>query len=564
MDVDIGTLEAVLSPYIVLLRGSGVEYVSDALARRLGVVTDHLMETLSRRGEFFSPSRGDRTTISFTSTGNDPVFSYTDIPLRGVRIIALSEEAAKPPLPMDQGTHETSSRMLEGSGASCLMVDKGRIVYANERFCTLVGHALKQVIGRQVIELVSRNSRAGFIHACEAWASGDGEALLEQEVIFTSTKGPRIHFMMAGGWIKHGDQDLLWIAMRNVTEVKVLERALKERQRKFFELFERSPMGILYISTRGKIIDCNEFVAAFMGYPKEKIKGSPFIAFVSPEQNEILEGEFHRLFTEGIEIKRHECVLKTGRNTMVTIEYNAQVISRRGHPTKALMICTDITDKKALELELLEKNAEMERTLWDMAEVKDALEARAGELNKATEDLKQLNEKLSQLSITDGLTEIYNHRHFQDRLSEEVERIRRQKDSVLTLLLLDIDDFKHFNDTYGHQCGDMVLKQLAVLLKGSIRSIDILARYGGEEFAVILPGTGTQPAVVVAERICETIRSTPFTFAEGTTVKVTVSIGVGTITGSTADKPQLIKKADSALYAAKAKWKDRVEVWEED
>lgn len=323
-------------------------------------------------------------------------------------------------------------------------------------------------------------------------------------------------------------------------------------------------MGILYISARGKVIECNEFAAAFMGYPKEKIKGSQFTAFVSPEQSETLNEEFHRLFTEGPEIRRRECVLKTGRDTMVTIEYSAQVISRRGTLAKALMICTDITDKKALELELLEKNAEMERTLWDMAEVKDALEARAGELNKATEDLKQLNEKLSQLSITDGLTEIYNHRHFQDRLSEEVERLRRQKDSVLSLLLLDIDDFKHFNDTYGHQCGDMVLKQLAVLLKGSIRSIDILARYGGEEFAVILPGTGTQPAVIVAERICETIRSTPFTFAEGTTVKVTVSIGVGTITDSAADKPQLIKKADSALYAAKAKWKDRVEVWEED
>jgi diguanylate cyclase (GGDEF)-like protein len=228
------------------------------------------------------------------------------------------------------------------------------------------------------------------------------------------------------------------------------------------------------------------------------------------------------------------------------------------------MMFTDVTDKKALEFELLEKNAEMERTLWDMAEVKDALEARAGELNKASEDLKSLNEKLGQLSITDGLTEVYNHRHFQDRLSEEVERLNRQKDGILSLLILDIDDFKRFNDTYGHQCGDTVLKQLAMLLKNSIRTIDILARYGGEEFAIILPNANTEQAVIAAERICQNVRSTAFSFGSGTTVKVTVSIGVGTIMSAQADKSELVRKADSAMYAAKAKWKDRVEIWEED
>jgi two-component system cell cycle response regulator len=196
--------------------------------------------------------------------------------------------------------------------------------------------------------------------------------------------------------------------------------------------------------------------------------------------------------------------------------------------------------------------------------VKDALEARAGELNKASNDLMQLNEKLNLLSITDGLTEIYNHRHFQDRLTEEVERLHRQKTGDLSLLMLDIDDFKKINDTHGHQCGDMVLKQLAGLLKSSVRIIDILARYGGEEFAVILPNTNTEQAVIVAERIWEAIRSTLFTFGERTTVKITVSIGVGTITGSGGEKTDLLRKADSALYAAKAKWKDRVEVWEQD
>jgi diguanylate cyclase (GGDEF)-like protein len=103
-----------------------------------------------------------------------------------------------------------------------------------------------------------------------------------------------------------------------------------------------------------------------------------------------------------------------------------------------------------------------------------------------------------------------------------------------------------------------------MLLKNSIRTIDILARYGGEEFAIILPNANTEQAVIAAERICQNVRSTAFSFGSGTTVKVTVSIGVGTIMSAQADKSELVRKADSAMYAAKAKWKDRVEIWEED
>jgi diguanylate cyclase (GGDEF)-like protein/PAS domain S-box-containing protein len=567
MDVDIGILEAVLSPYLVFMRDSGVEYVSDALADRLGVMTNHLQDTLSTQCESFSTPAGSLATIRLASSkGELPEFFFTDIPYQDLKIISLSEKNAKPLDPMEKGDHEIFIRMLKASGAGCLIVEKGCIVYANDHFCRLIGFAMDHVQGRQLIEFVSRDSRPDYIRICDEWSkqAGTGTDPIGREIMFTTVTGSRIHLMVSGGLVKRSGRQILWVNMRDVTETRKLERLINEGQKRFSELFDKFPLGILYISPRGMILDCNDYVAALMGHTKEEIHGHPFTDFVSGGQINTLTEEFHKLFTEGIEIKRHECMLNPSQDSTITIEYNAQVIYRKGYPVKALMTFTDITDKKVLEIELLEKNAEMERTLWDTAEVKDALEARAGELNKATEDLKLLNEKLNLLSITDGLTEIYNHRHFQDRLSEEVERIHRQKDGILSLLILDIDDFKHFNDTYGHQCGDMVLKQLASILKNSIRIIDILARYGGEEFAVILPNSNTEQAVIVAERICEAIRSTPFTFAEGTSVKVTVSIGVGTITNESGDKSILVKRADSALYAAKAKWKDRVEVWEED
>ncbi len=565
MDVDIGILETVLSPYIVILKDSGVEYVSEALAARLGIMAAQLRENLSRQGELFSRAREGRCTISLASANRDcPAFSYTDIPFEGLRVIALSEENAKTAAFMEGEDPEIFIRMLKCSGNSCLIVEKGHIVYANEHFCSLVGYAMNHVLGSPVIEFVSRDSRADFIHACRLWSQYAGEGTTEQEIMFTARTGVRSHLASIGERLKRGKRDLLWIVMRDITENKKLMRSLAEEQNRFSELFGKSPMGILYINPRGTILECNDYVATLTGYTREEISGSPFTTFIPEAQAEVLKEDFRRLFTEDLEIKSKECVLRNMEGNDITIEYHAQLISRKGHAVKALMIFTDITYKKALEMELLEKNAAMERTLWDMAEVKDALEARAGELNKASNDLMQLNEKLNLLSITDGLTEIYNHRHFQDRLTEEVERLHRQKTGDLSLLMLDIDDFKKINDTYGHQCGDMVLKQLAGLLKSSVRIIDILARYGGEEFAVILPNTNTQQAVIVAERILETIRSTLFTFGERTTVKITVSIGVGTITGSGGEKTDLLRKADSALYAAKAKWKDRVEVWEQD
>jgi diguanylate cyclase (GGDEF)-like protein/PAS domain S-box-containing protein len=420
------------------------------------------------------------------------------------------------------------------------------------------------VLGTKVIELISRQSRPEFIRACQRWYDLDGTTDDTYEIMLTSAGSTRLHFMAKGGWLARGSRQLVWIILNDITENNKLKRSLKEEQQKYSELFDKSPTGIMYISPRGKIIDCNDYVPAIIGYPKDQINGSLFTKFVTQDQAEVLRDDFSKLFINGLEIKKRECVINTSSGQAVHIEYNAQVIYRRGHPTKALMMLSDVTDKKALELELLGKNSEMERTLWDMAEVKDALEARAGELNKASEDLKLLNEKLNMLSITDGLTEIYNHRHFQDRLTEEVSRVNRQKDGVLSLLILDIDDFKRFNDSYGHQCGDMVLKQIAGLLKGSIRNIDILARYGGEEFAIILPNSNTEQAVIAAERICKTIRSTPFSYGAAINTKITVSIGVGTITSNQPEKSELVRKADSAMYAAKAKWKDRVEVWEED
>ncbi|NOZ24636.1 MAG: diguanylate cyclase [Nitrospirae bacterium] len=168
-----------------------------------------------------------------------------------------------------------------------------------------------------------------------------------------------------------------------------------------------------------------------------------------------------------------------------------------------------------------------------------------------------LQNELAKLATTDGLTGLHNHRVFQDRLSEEIQRAERYK-SKLFLLLIDIDHFKRFNDTYGHQTGDDVLRMMAKIIKESIRKVDFAARYGGEEFVLILPETDCGHTFKVAERIRRAVMDYPFTLKDGSKAGLTISIGVACFPEDSAEKEDLIRKADTALYFAKGLGRNKV------
>lgn len=161
---------------------------------------------------------------------------------------------------------------------------------------------------------------------------------------------------------------------------------------------------------------------------------------------------------------------------------------------------------------------------------------------------RQMLDELKALAYTDALTGLANHRSFQERLAGEAERSRRYG-SPLSLLIVDIDRFKRFNDAWGHWFGDLALKEVAQAVRRAVRGADFLARYGGEEIAVILPETGAAGACAVAERICRAVRQLELSDPEtGTKARVTVSVGAAEFSG---DKERLIREADAALYAAK-------------
>lgn len=175
-------------------------------------------------------------------------------------------------------------------------------------------------------------------------------------------------------------------------------------------------------------------------------------------------------------------------------------------------------------------------------------------------DLRKID-LLEAENITDPLTKVYNRRYLDRRLEEEVARAARYA-LPLSILMLDIDHFKHVNDTYGHTEGDTVLRVLGNLLKTELRDLDIVTRYGGEEFMVICTNTSAPNAALVAERVRKLVESHPFELSSHTpdkqTIRISISIGVAALSATLDSKEKLLLASDQALYQAKDQGRNRV------
>ncbi|HSJ08883.1 MAG TPA: diguanylate cyclase [Longimicrobiales bacterium] len=179
-------------------------------------------------------------------------------------------------------------------------------------------------------------------------------------------------------------------------------------------------------------------------------------------------------------------------------------------------------------------------------------------IKRLQDELELKNRELERLSISDGLTGLFNHRHIHGLLAEEFERVERTGDSM-SVAMLDLDRFKSVNDTYGHQAGDRVLVDMADILRATARDIDRLGRYGGEEFMALLPETGIEDAAVFVERVRREVSRHHFDIGKDEPLHMTISAGVATFPHDLIDSPEtLVSFADQALYAAKNGGRDRI------
>ena len=215
-------------------------------------------------------------------------------------------------------------------------------------------------------------------------------------------------------------------------------------------------------------------------------------------------------------------------------------------------------DMKPFSQILQEANEELSRLNLSYEQLVMEYKQARDEAEQLAFELKVANDRLRELAIRDGLTGLYNHRHFQEVMDIELERAYRDG-HPMTLILFDIDNFKKVNDTYGHPRGDTALKAISATLEKVIRPSDFAARYGGEEFALVMPKTGLQGEIaIIAERLRTTIENLSVN-ADGSIIRTTISIGVASYSPKEGriDKAQIIAAADKALFTSKRMGKNR-------
>lgn len=226
---------------------------------------------------------------------------------------------------------------------------------------------------------------------------------------------------------------------------------------------------------------------------------------------------------------------------------NAHQRSRRQREVERLY-----AELQSSHAELEARNAQLLTQATKMETLNRELLAMQNALEESYRSLERMNRQLEEHASVDAMTGLYNYRVFRERLATQMDLARRHGQS-LSLLMLDVDDFKPYNDIHGHPAGDEVLRLVGNLLRSSLRASDIPVRYGGEEFAVILPYTELSTAEAAAERIRKSVAEHDFPCRQ-----ITLSIGVAALTAFTPDMEHLIIEADNALYEAKKTGKNRV------
>lgn len=344
------------------------------------------------------------------------------------------------------------------------------------------------------------------------------ELTLKYKTVFNSVKWLKISCLSKG---KEKNRKAVFGTLQDVTAITEMHQRIEKSERKFSSIFSSSPLGICMIDQADKrVLDMNESFLNLLEYDGKDLIGRRIKELGIIEDNDRIR------LNKRLELKREtvgeEIRIFTKDREMVTVSLSMGVITLDESPV-IIAIAEDTREKKKMELELLEMNA-----------------------------------KLEKMALFDGLTGIYNRRSFDKRLREEWKRSRRHN-TCLSLILFDIDHFKSFNDTYGHQKGDDCLKCVASLAQNHLkRAGDFFARYGGEEFIALLPETELESAAFIADQIRKAINSSGIVNENSSVCdKLTISCGVSvsTCAGDVAD---LIRKADEALYRAKKEGRDRV------
>ncbi len=331
-------------------------------------------------------------------------------------------------------------------------------------------------------------------------------------------------------------------------EVEALEKEIR-LQRSILEVI---PEPFFVLSRNGDFLKVNPRGMEVLGYPPEELQKRVLMDVVSLEDLGSLR--------EGLEGMAH------GKEA----RFRARIVNRFGERIPVeffgilredffFVMLRDMRERMEIEEEFERSKKEFNEKIRERDLYARELQVIRNLYKEKLKEIEAMKEEALRLSYTDDLTGLYNHRFFVEQLTREVERHKRYS-TPLSLLMIDIDYFKHYNDANGHLAGDQALKAIALLIERGVRQTDIVARYGGEEFSAILTNTERKGAFEIAERVRRNVSDTRFPNESAQPNKdLTVSVGVATISPSISTITDLIREADHALYRAKKAGRNRTE-----
>ncbi len=442
------------------------------------------------------------------------------------RLAALASDAAQSPLRLiDLLTYH----MQDGFS---ILSPEGVHLDVNPAFCAMTGYDREELIGLGLPHPYwLPEQRAAIMSDLRQFVgTGDG---LSIDLTFVRKNGEQFPVRLTPSIVRDeaGKPVCVFAIITDQSEQKRAQEDLAVSEARYRDVVESVPIGMFQTTSEGKVIYINPAAATIFGYD------SPQEMSAAVQSGTLAEILYANPWRRNDYIR--ELRAEPGRWHL----FEDRFWHKDGSLFDGVLYFSERVHAATNEPYLF-------GFIRDVSELKRT----AAELNTRNAELQALTLRLEEMATTDALTAIYNRRKFNQLIKTEIARAQRYGEP-LSLIILDIDHFKQVNDTFGHKAGDRVLVALANLMRSTSRAVDIIARWGGEEFVVLAPGTDVTTAATAAERLRERIARRSFPSCGA----VTASFGVaGYRAGDTAD--QLFTRADGALYKAKQKGRNRVEV----
>lgn len=422
----------------------------------------------------------------------------------------------------------------------------GKIIEVNEGFSRMLGYSHEEALTKHnlmlqlwadpkdwgnVLGLIRENDH---VHNCEYG--------------FVTRSDQKLYCLYSGEYINLGGETCILSIVRDITERRLVEAELRESEMKYRLLFETMAQGVVYQDKDGQITFANPAAEKILGLTLAQMQGR---ASIDSRWNAIHEdgtpfpGETHPAMValrDGVAVFNVVMGVynpQTDERHWININATPEFKSGELTPYQVYATFEDITQRMLVEEELRKTNELLHSQL---------------------DEIQSLHNALREQALRDPLTGLHNRRYLNETMGREIARAKREKYPI-SIMIVDVDNFKQFNDTYGHSLGDKVLVAFGKVLHENTRVGDIACRYGGDEFLVVMPGADIVGASQRAEDIRQKFAATPVYYGDSE-IFATISIGLSTYPQHGIDS-SLFRSADEALYHAKHSGRNRIFIWSE-